>query len=169
MVVHAPAGDVFALPPRDVLKRNLFALATGKLAPIRSVIDESKWSNQRHLYNDCIQSIANRDTFILTQANKVCHQPYQCFYVLKRKEEMVEKQVLDTNNLKPDEPVDSNSPKEIKSKTQPNAGGDNQFFGPWYTYKTTHSIIINGTTKDSIPNMFERLQMVKPWEIAPVP
>ena len=89
--------------------------------------------------------------------------------MLKRKEEMVEKQVLDTNNMKPDEPVDSNSPKEIKPKTQPNVGGDNQFFGPWYTYKTTHSIIINGTTKDSVPNMFERLQLVKPWEIAPVP
>ena len=51
------------------------------------LIDETKWNNQRHLYNDCIQGIVNRDTFILTRGNRVCHQPWQCFYLIKRKEE----------------------------------------------------------------------------------
>lgn len=133
------------------------------------LIDEAKWNNQRHLYNDCIQSIANRDTFILTRGNKVCHQPYQCFYLIRRKEEMKEKEVIDTDDMKPDEPVDSNSTKEIDPKTEKNEYGDNQFFGPWYTYKTTHTIMINGTTKDTVPQMMERLQLVKPWEITPIP
>lgn len=135
------------------------------------LIDETKWNNQRHLYNDCIQAIANRDTFILTRGNKVCHQPWQCFYLIRRKNEMKEKQVLDTDNMKPVEPVDSeNLTKEDKPKTEANDFGDNQFFGPWYTYKTTHTIMINGTSKgDSVPQMMERLQLVKPWEIAPVP
>ena len=133
------------------------------------LIDEAKWNNQRHLYNDCIQSIANRDTFILTRSNKVCHQPWQCFYLIRRKEEMKEKDVLNTDDLKPDEPVDSNSTKEIEPKTESNEFGDNQFFGPWYTYKTTHTITINGTPKDTVPQMVEKLQLVKPWEIAPIP
>ena len=50
------------------------------------LIDECKWNNTRHLYNDCIQAIANRDTFILTRGNKVCHQPWQCFVLLKLKD-----------------------------------------------------------------------------------
>ena len=121
------------------------------------LIDEAKWNNQRHLYNDCIQGIANRDSFILTRGNKVCHQPYQCFYLIRRKDEMKEKQVLDTDNMKPDEPVDSNSKSEIAAKTVANQFGDNQFFGAWISFKTTHTISINGTTKDSSPNMFERI------------
>ena len=63
---------------------------------------------------------------------------------------MKEKQVVDTDNLKPD-PVNSDNKTEIKEKTEQNKGADNQFFGAWYTFKTTHSIIINGTPKDSIP------------------
>ena len=133
------------------------------------LVDECKWNNQRHLYNDCIHSITNRDTFILTRGNKVCHQPWQCFYLLRRKEEMKEKQYMDTDDLKPDEPVDSNNKKPIDPKTEGNQFGDNQFFGPWYTYKTTHTIIINGTPKDSVPQMMERLQLVKPFEVAPIP
>ena len=50
------------------------------------LIDECKWSNQRHMYNDCIQSIANRDTFILTRSNRVNHQPWQVFYTYRDKE-----------------------------------------------------------------------------------
>jgi len=64
------------------------------------LIDEAKWNNQRHLYNDCIQAIMNRDTFILTRSNKVCHQPWQCFYLIRRKEEMKDKQMVDSENLK---------------------------------------------------------------------
>ena len=133
------------------------------------LIDECKWNNQRHLYNDCIQSITNRDTFILTRANRVCHQPWQCFYVIRRKEEMQEKKVIDTDKIKEVEPVDSNDKKEIKPKTEDNKFSDNQFFGPWFTFKTTHTIVINGTPKDSVPQMVERLQLIKPWEITPVP
>lgn len=133
------------------------------------LVDEAKWNNQRHLYNDCIQGIGNRDSFILTRANKVCHQPYQCFYLLRKKEEMKEKQILDTDNLKLDEPVDSESKKPIEPKTVANEYTDNQFFGPWISFKTTHTITINGTPKDSIPNMVERIQLVKPWEITPIP
>lgn len=132
------------------------------------LIDECKWNNQRHMYNDYIQGIANRDTFVLTRDNRICHQPWQCFYLIKRKEEMKEKQIVNTDALKPD-PVDSDKKKEIKAKTEDNKDCDNQFFGPWYTYKTTHTIIINGTDKDSVPKMVERLQMVKPQEITPVP
>jgi hypothetical protein len=29
--------------------------------------------------------------------------------------------------------------------------------------------MINGSTKESVPNMMERLQLVKPWEITPIP
>ena len=76
---------------------------------------------------------------------------------------------MDTDDLKPDEPVDSNNKKPIDPKTEGNQFGDNQFFGPWYTYKTTHTIIINGTPKDSVPQMMERLQLVKPFEVAPIP
>ena len=133
------------------------------------LVDECKWNNQRHLYNDCINAIANRDTFVLTRTNKVCHQPWQCFYLIRRKEEMKEKQVLDTDKLKPDEPVDNTSTSEMKEKTEDNKYADNQFFGPWYTFKTTHTIMINGTSKDSVPQMAERLQLVKPWEITPIP
>ena len=58
---------------------------------------------------------------------------------------------------------------EIKEKTEDNKYADNQFFGPWVSFKTTHTISINGTTKDSVPNMMEKIQLVKPWEISPVP
>lgn len=37
------------------------------------LIDECKWSNQRHLYHDCIQAVTNRDSFLLTRTNRVCH------------------------------------------------------------------------------------------------
>lgn len=133
------------------------------------LVDECKWSNQRHLYNDCINGIVNRDSFILTRANKVCHQPWQCFYLIRRKEEMKEKQVIDTDNLKIDEPVDSSKDEEIKPKTEPNKFADNQFFGAWYSYKVTHSIVINGTPKDNVPSMVERIQLTRPFEISPIP
>lgn len=122
------------------------------------LIDEAKWNNQRHLYNDCIQNIANRDSFILTRGNKVCHQPYQCFYLISRPDEMKEKQVLNTDQLKLS-PSDSTNDagSKMKEKTEPNRYGDNQFFGGWISYKTTHSIMINGTTKDAVPNMMERI------------
>lgn len=134
------------------------------------LVDEAKWNNQRHLYNDCIQSIGNRDSFILTRGNKVSHQPYQCFYLLSRPEEMKEKQVLDTDklNLIPSDTTNEVGNK-MKEKTEDNKYADNQFFGGWVSFKTTHTIMINGTTKDSVPNMMERIQLVKPWEISPVP
>lgn len=133
------------------------------------LVDECKWNNQRHMYNDCIQGLTNRDSFVLTRSNKVCHQPWQCFYAIRRKEEMKDVQVLDTDNMKPKEPVDSSKKETQEPSTEANQFADNQFFGPWYTYKTTHTIVINGTTKDSVPNMVERLQLVKCWEITPVP
>ena len=133
------------------------------------LIDECKWNNQRHLYNDCLQGMVNRDTFVLTRDNRVCHQPWQCFYLIRRPEEMKEKQVIDTDDMKPEEPIDPDKHEEIKEKTEANKYGDNQFFGPWYSYKTTHTIIFNGTTKNAVPNMMERLQLVKCWEIAPIP
>ena len=83
---------------------------------------------------------------------------------------MKDKQVLDTDNMEPDKPVDSEPGKESEPKTEGNKYGDNQFFGPWITYKTTHAIMINGTSKgDSVPQMMETLQLVKPFEITPVP
>lgn len=97
------------------------------------------------------------------------HQPWQCFYAIKRKDEEKDKQVLDTDKLKPDTPIDTTKHKEIKEKTEGNEYADNQFFGPWYSYKTTHTITFNGTTKDCVPNMVERLQLVKCWEITPIP
>lgn len=132
------------------------------------LIDECKWNNQRHLYNDCLQGITNRDTFILTRANRICHQPWQVFMVLRQKEAMRDKEFLDTDDMKP-EPVDSEDKEGIKPKTNKNQYTDNQFFGPWFTYKTTHTIVINGTPKDAVPNMNERLQLVKCWEITPIP
>lgn len=133
------------------------------------LIDESKWSNHRHLYNDCIQAITGRDTFVLTRGNKVCHQPYQCFFVLKDKEKMQNKKILDTDDLK----VDSEKTEpgnESKPKTEDNPFTDNQFFGGWISFKTTHVIMINQSPmKDSVPYMFERIQLTKPFEIAPVP
>lgn len=71
---------------------------------------------------------------------------------------MKEKQVLDTDNLKLS-PSDTgnNVGDEMKAKTEDNRYGDNQFFGGWISYKTTHTIMINGTTKDSVPNMMERI------------
>lgn len=82
---------------------------------------------------------------------------------------MKDKQVLNTDDLDPDTPVDSNKKTTIKPKTEPNEFADNQFFGPWYSYKTTHIINIAGTTKDSVPQMMERIQLIKPWEITPIP
>ena len=83
---------------------------------------------------------------------------------------MKEKQVLDTDKLKLT-PSDTTNEvgNKMKEKTEDNKYGDNQYFGPWTSYKTTHTITINGTTKDAVPNMFERIQLVKPWEISPVP
>lgn len=133
------------------------------------LIDECKWNNQRHMYNDAIQGIVNRDTFIFTRDNVVCHQPWQCFYLIKRKKEMKEKQIADTDDMKPKTPVDSNDHKEVDEKTEANEYADNQFFGPWYTYKTTHTIMFNGTDKNGSPSMVERLQLIKPWEITPIP
>ena len=63
---------------------------------------------------------------------------------------MKEKQVLDTDNMEPGK-VDNSPGGKEKPKTVPNKFGDNQFFGPWYTYKTTHSIMIHGTPKESVP------------------
>jgi hypothetical protein len=133
------------------------------------LVDEAKWNNQRHLYNDCIQSIGNRDSFILTRGNKVCHQPYQCFYLLNRPDEMKEKQVLDTDKLKLEGSESDDPGSASEARTEGNKYGDNQFFGGWVSFKTTHTISINGTTKDSVPNMFEKIQLVKPWEITPIP
>jgi hypothetical protein len=83
---------------------------------------------------------------------------------------MKEKQVLDTDKLKLS-PSDSsnNAGDEMKEKTEDNKYADNQFFGPWVSFKTTHSISINGTPKDTVPNMIEKIQLTKPWEISPVP
>lgn len=133
------------------------------------LIDESKWSNQRHLYSDCINSVVNRDSFILTRGNKVCHQPWQCFYLVRRKEEMKEKQVVDTDNLKIDEPVDQQDSSEKEPKTEPNKFSDNQFFGAWYSYRVTHTISIYGTSKDNVPSMVERILLTRPFEITPIP
>ena len=81
---------------------------------------------------------------------------------------MKEKQILDTDRLKIEETIDSNEKKDSDEHTEDNPATDNQFFGTWYSYKVTHSITINGTPKDSVPYMFERIQLVKPWEIMPV-
>lgn len=102
------------------------------------------------MYNDCINSLTNRDTFTLTRTNRVCHQPWQCFSVIRMPEVMKEKQIVDTDNLT-QEPIDTESHEEIKEKTVANKATDNQFFGNWYTFKTTHSIIINGSSKDNVP------------------
>ena len=76
--------------------------------------------------------------------------------------------MLDTDNMTPN--GKSNAGDSSKPNTVGNEYGDNQFFGPWLTYKTTHAIMINGTTKgDSVPQMMETLQLVKPFEITPVP
>ena len=132
------------------------------------LIDECKWNNQRHLYNDCIQGITNRDTFILTRANKVCHQPWQCFYLIRDKD-MKEKQFLDTQNMDPEGQKKEDTREELDAKTKENKFGDNQFFGPWFSYKTTHVIMINGSPKDFVPQMVERIQFVRCWEITPIP
>lgn len=135
------------------------------------LVDEAKWNNRRHMYSDVLNAIANRDSFVLTRNNKVCHQPWQCFQALRRKEEMKDKDVVDTDKLTVDKVDESNeSPgKDEEARTEKNDYSDNQFFGPWYTYKTTHSITIGGTDKDSSPKMWERLQLIKPFEVTPVP
>ena len=71
---------------------------------------------------------------------------------------MKEKQVLDTDKLKLS-PSDSsnNAGDQMEEKTEDNKYADNQFFGPWQSFKVTHAISINGTTKDSVPNMHERI------------
>ena len=69
---------------------------------------------------------------------------------------MKEHEYLDVENMKPDS-IDSNDKSTIKSKTKPNKFGDNQFFGPWFSYKTTHVIIINNTEKESVPQMYEQV------------
>jgi hypothetical protein len=81
---------------------------------------------------------------------------------------MTEKQILDTDDLKA-KPVDSSKHTEIEDHTTDNPNTDNQFFGPWYSYKTTHTISIAGTKKIDVPTMIERIQLVKCWEIAPIP
>ena len=83
---------------------------------------------------------------------------------------MKEKQILDTDNMKPNEPVDSKNKEPEKPATESNPFTDNQFFGGWYSFKTTHTIMIaDSPKKDSVPYMFERIQLTKPFEIAPVP
>ena len=71
---------------------------------------------------------------------------------------MKEKQVLDTDKLKlsPSDTINEVG-KKMDEKTEDNRYGDNQFFGPWQSFKVTHAISINGTTKDSVPNMHERI------------
>ena len=64
---------------------------------------------------------------------------------------MKEKQVLDTDNMKPDEPITGEPGSKQDEKTVSNDFGDNQFFGPWYSYKTTHTIAINNTPKNTVP------------------
>jgi hypothetical protein len=81
---------------------------------------------------------------------------------------MKEKQYLDTDNLSLEQ-QDQDLGEQDEPKTKPNDFSDNQFFGPWFTYTTTHSITISGTMVDGAPTMVERLQMVKPWEITLVP
>ena len=83
---------------------------------------------------------------------------------------MKEKQVLDTDKLKlsPGD-ITNEVGDKMDEKTESNKYADNQFFGNWISYKTTHSIMINGTTKDSVPNMMERIQLTKAWEITPIP
>ena len=49
--------------------------------------------------------MTNRDSFVLTRGNVVCHQPWQCFYLIRDKEAMKDKQILNTDHMKPDEPV----------------------------------------------------------------
>ena len=70
--------------------------------------------------------------------------------------------------MKIGETIDSNKKKDSDEHTEDNPFTDNQFFGTWYSYKVTHSITINGTPKDSVPYMFEKIQLVKPFEIYPV-
>ena len=83
---------------------------------------------------------------------------------------MKEKQILDTDNMKPKEPIDSENKEPEKPATEGNPFTDNQFFGGWITFKTTHTIMIaDSNMPDTVPRMFERLQLVKPFEIAPVP
>ena len=133
------------------------------------LVDEAKWNNQRHLYNDCLQGMTKRDTFILTRTNRVCHQPWQCFYLIRRKEEMKEKQVMDTDKVFDEEKVDPDNKREVEPKTEANEYGDNQFFGSWLSYMTTHIINIADSPKGDVPNMMERIQLCKPWETTPVP
>ena len=83
---------------------------------------------------------------------------------------MKDKQILDTDRLKPNEPIDSDDKEPEKPATESNPFTDNQFFGGWITFKTTHTIMIaDSNMPDTVPRMFERLQLVKPFEIAPVP
>ena len=112
--------------------------------------------------------MTNRDTFTLTRANRICHQPWQCFYLKRDKESMKEKQYLDTSNLKLTED-DSEMGDTIEPRTKPNDFSDNQFFGPWFTYMTTHSITISGTVTEGSPTMVEKLYLIKPWMITLVP
>jgi hypothetical protein len=104
----------------------------------------------------------------LTRANKVCHQPWQCFYLIRDKD-MKEKQFLDTQNMDPEGQKKEDTREELDAKTKETKYGDNQFFGPWFSYKTTHVIMINGSPKDFVPQMVERIQFVRCWEITPIP
>lgn len=81
---------------------------------------------------------------------------------------MKEPEYLNTDEIKKILKVDDKQGKKEDPKTEELKYADNQFFGCWYSYKTTHIININGTTKDSVPQMIERIQMVKPFEIFPV-
>ena len=70
---------------------------------------------------------------------------------------MKEKQVLDTDKLRLNGEESDEPGSQSDAKTEDNKYGDNQFFGPWQSFKVTHAISINGTTKDSVPNMHERI------------
>ena len=164
-----PENDMTLFPNPNITAEESVPLLQELLADKTNyLIDECKWNNQRHLYNDCLYGVTHRDTFILTRANRVCHQPWQCFYLRRDKESMKEKQYLDTDNLSLEQ-QDQDLGEQNEPKTKPNDFSDNQFFGPWFTYTTTHSITISGTMVDGAPTMVERLQMVKPWEITLVP
>ena len=82
---------------------------------------------------------------------------------------MSNKEILDTDRLSVDS-VDHSPGQSEERKTAENPNTDNQFFGGWISFKTTHVIMINDSPmKDSVPYMFERIQLTKPFEIAPVP
>ena len=153
---------------KDYYTRHYWDLNITKDKFVRRIILNEKIQNTFKSPNAC----PKRDTTFYPNPDITAEDSVpdlQPFLGSKSKEEMQEKKVIDTDKIKEVEPVDSNDKKEIKPKTEDNKFSDNQFFGPWFTFKTTHTIVINGTPKDSVPQMVERLQLIKPWEITPVP